>query len=189
MSTRKLIGKVSATEKNPSSCDEFQFWLSDDTILSPFDIVLVHNKTDDSITYGVVQDIFHITDGAGHISNYVSSDFGNVDIAPMTRRLSLSYAKVSVIHNTKENFMPVFEGSAVYTADEDDNMTQLARLAIRPLRIAFDDIKLKDKYCAAVRTAHKHGIKEISNYILFNYKDTILKRMEQLHSGRNYIGR
>ncbi len=53
----------------------------------------------------------------------------------------------------------------------DDNMTQLARLAIKPLRIAFDDIKLKDTYCAAVRTAHKHGIKEISNYILFNYKD------------------
>ena len=25
-----------------------------------------------------------------------------------------------------------------------DNMTQLARLAIKPLRIAFDDIKLKD---------------------------------------------
>ena len=53
----------------------------------------------------------------------------------------------------------------------DDNMTQLARLAIRPLRIAFDDIKLKDTYCAAVRTAHRHGIREISNYILFNYKD------------------
>ena len=53
----------------------------------------------------------------------------------------------------------------------DENMAQLARLAIKPLRIAFDDIKLKDKYCAAVRTAHKHGIKEISNYILFNYKD------------------
>mgnify|MGYP000858462325 FL=1 len=50
-------------------------------------------------------------------------------------------------------------------------MTQLARLAIKPLRIAFDDIKLKDTYCAAVRTAHRHGIKEISNYILFNYKD------------------
>ena len=53
----------------------------------------------------------------------------------------------------------------------DDNMTQLARLAIKPLRIAFDDIKLKDTYCSAVRTAHRHGIKEISNYILFNYKD------------------
>ena len=53
----------------------------------------------------------------------------------------------------------------------DENMEQLARLAIKPLRIAFDDIRLKDKYCAAVRTAHRHGIKEISNYILFNYKD------------------
>ncbi len=53
----------------------------------------------------------------------------------------------------------------------DENMEQLARLAIRPLRIAFDDIRLKDTYCNAVRTAHKHGIKEISNYILFNYKD------------------
>lgn len=39
MSNRKLIGRVSATEKYPSSCDDFQFWLSDDTILSPFDIV------------------------------------------------------------------------------------------------------------------------------------------------------
>lgn len=120
MSNRKLIGRVSATEKYPSSCDDFQFWLSDDAILSPFDIVRVENKNDDSITYGVVQDILHITDGTGHLSNYVSSDFGNVDSIPMTRRLSLSYAKVSVIHNTKENFMPVFEGSPVYTADNDD---------------------------------------------------------------------
>lgn len=120
MSNRKLIGRVSATEKYPSSCDDFQFWLSDDAILSPFDIVRVENKTDDSVTYGVVQDILHITDGTGHLSNYVSSDFGNVDTTPMTRRLSLSYAKVSVIHNTKENFMPVFEGSPVYTADNDD---------------------------------------------------------------------
>lgn len=120
MSNRKLIGRVSATEKYPSSCDEFQFWLSDETILSPFDIVRVENKTDDSITYGVVQDILHITDGTGHLSNYVSSDFGNVYTTPMTKRLSLSYAKVSVIHNTKENFMPVFEGAPVYTADNND---------------------------------------------------------------------
>lgn len=53
----------------------------------------------------------------------------------------------------------------------DETMEQLARLAVRPLRIAFDDIHLKDVYCQAVRTAYRHGIKEISNYILFNYKD------------------
>ena len=125
MSTRTLIGKVSATEKYPSSCDEFQFWLKDDVVLSPFDVVLVENKYDGSITYGVVQDILHITDGTGHISNYVSSDFGDVDREPMTRKLALSYAKVSVIHNTKENFMPVFEGAPVYTANEDDSRVAL----------------------------------------------------------------
>lgn len=120
MSERRLIGRVSATEKNPSSCDDFQFWLSDDTILSPFDIVRVENSVDGSITYGVVQDILHITDGTSHITSYVSSDFGDVNRNPMTKRLALSYAKVSVIHNTKENFMPVFEGSPVYTTDKQD---------------------------------------------------------------------
>lgn len=120
MAENKLIGRVSATEKNPSSCDEFQFWLADDAILSPFDIVLVKNRIDGSTTYGVVQDILHITDGTGHLSNYVSSDFGDVEREPITKRLALSYAKVSVIHNTKENFMPVFGGSPVYTADKDD---------------------------------------------------------------------
>lgn len=53
----------------------------------------------------------------------------------------------------------------------DVNMAQLARLSIRPLRIAFDNIALKDTYCTAVRTAKKHGITEISNYMLFNHED------------------
>ena len=120
MGERLLIGKVSATERNPSSCDDFQFWITDNTILSPFDIVRVENSIDQSVTYGVVQDIKHITDGNGHLSNYVSSDFGDPTSRPMTRRLALSFAQVSVIHNSKENYMPVFEGSPVYTADEED---------------------------------------------------------------------
>lgn len=53
----------------------------------------------------------------------------------------------------------------------DYTMSQLARLAIRPLRIAFDDINLKDIYVNAVRLAYKYGVKEMSNYILFNFMD------------------
>ncbi len=146
MATRKLIGKVSATEKYPSSCDEFQFWLSDDAILSPFDIVRVENKLDGSVTYGVVQDILHITDGTGHISNYVSSDFGNVDTIPMTRRLSLSYAKVSVVHNTKENYMfrshfeesgATAEWQTLYrnlTGDQKERLMKLVSLNVSDLK-------------------------------------------------------
>lgn len=128
----RLIGKISATEKNPTTCDEFQFWMTDETVLSPFDIVKVPCKYDGSTTYGVVQDILHITDSAGHISNYVSSDFGDVDARPMTRRLSLSYAKVTVIHNTNENYMPLQEGQPVYTSDEDDIKIALGLDAIPP---------------------------------------------------------
>ena len=53
----------------------------------------------------------------------------------------------------------------------DYTMSQLARLAIKPLRIAFDDIRLKDIYIEAVRLAYKYGVKEMSNYILFNFLD------------------
>ena len=81
-----IIGKVSATEKSPSTCDDFSFWLTDNTILSPFDIVRVRNRLDGSDTYGVVQDILHVTDSPSHISSYVSSDFGDAEAKPMTRR-------------------------------------------------------------------------------------------------------
>ena len=116
------IGRVSATEKNPSSCDSFVFWLDDKIRLSPFDIVKVENKVDDftSLTYAVVQDILHITDSPGHMSNYISSDFGDLEAQPLTLKLGLSYAIASVIHNDKENYMPVREGSDVIMADAED---------------------------------------------------------------------
>ena len=40
------------------------------------------------------------------------------------------------------------------------------------MRIAFDDIKYKETYIKAVRLAHKHEQRYMSNYILFNFKDT-----------------
>jgi hypothetical protein len=117
-----IIGKVSATEKNPSSCEEFNFWLEDKQKVSPFDFIKVENNIGDlkSTTYCVIEDILHITDSPGHLSNYISSDFGNVESKSRTRKLGLSYAKVSVIHNDKDNYMPVKDGTPVYAAGEDD---------------------------------------------------------------------
>ena len=54
----------------------------------------------------------------------------------------------------------------------DDKMRFLSEIAIKPLRIAFDDIKLAKLYIEKVRLAHKYGIKHLSNFILFNYNDT-----------------
>jgi Fe-S oxidoreductase len=53
----------------------------------------------------------------------------------------------------------------------DDKMKKISEIAIRPLRIAFDHIKMKNIYERAVRTAVKHGICDLSNYLLYNYTD------------------
>ncbi|KUK55980.1 MAG: Uncharacterized protein XD79_0366 [Atribacteria bacterium 34_128] len=53
-----------------------------------------------------------------------------------------------------------------------EKMRLLSEIAIKPLRIAFDDIKYKDIYIEKVRLAAECGIKTLSNYILFNFMDT-----------------
>ena len=47
----------------------------------------------------------------------------------------------------------------------------LSSIAIRPLRIAFDDIKTRSAYQKAVRLSINAGIKDFSNYLLYNFKD------------------
>lgn len=53
----------------------------------------------------------------------------------------------------------------------EEIMQKMSEIPIRPLRIAFDYIGLKKQYVAAVRLAAKYGIKELSNYILYNFQD------------------
>lgn len=53
----------------------------------------------------------------------------------------------------------------------EENMELLSQLPIRPMRIAFDHIALKDQYEKAIRLANKYKVRTLSNYILFNYKD------------------
>jgi hypothetical protein len=50
-------------------------------------------------------------------------------------------------------------------------VSQLARIAIRPLRIAFDDIKTFPAYNKAIRLSVSVGLKEFSNYLLYNFTD------------------
>lgn len=46
----KVIGKVIATEKNPSTIDDFYFWTKQDLILNPFDVVKI-SHLQNSISY------------------------------------------------------------------------------------------------------------------------------------------
>ena len=39
-----IIGRVLATEKNPTTIDDFTFWTDPELILNPFDIVKVQHR-------------------------------------------------------------------------------------------------------------------------------------------------
>ena len=53
----------------------------------------------------------------------------------------------------------------------DEKMAKLSEINIRPLRIAFDHYEQHQIYIKAVRTAANYGIRELSNYLLYNFKD------------------
>lgn len=89
----KVIGKVLATEKNPSTMEEFYFWTKPDLILNPFDVVKVEH-INDSITYGVIEEISHITDTANFLSDFISNDFGELNTSFFTNRVSMNYVNV-----------------------------------------------------------------------------------------------
>lgn len=116
----KVIGKVSATESSPSTIDEFYFWTDKKQILSPFDIVKVGHE-ENSVTYGVIEEISHVTDAPSHFTSYISSDFGDTDdnIGNMNR-LGINYVKVRVTCNTENIYTPVLNGMQVSLCDEED---------------------------------------------------------------------
>jgi len=62
----------------------------------------------------------------------------------------------------------------------EKKMALLAETAIRPLRIAFDHISMRDRYVSRIRLAAKYGLLNLSNYILYNYTDTPADFYERL---------
>ncbi|MBQ9487608.1 MAG: hypothetical protein IJU91_07405 [Selenomonadaceae bacterium] len=54
----------------------------------------------------------------------------------------------------------------------EDRMERLAEINIKPLRIAFDHYEQCDIYEKAVRLAAKYKIRNMSNYMLYNFHDT-----------------
>lgn len=54
----------------------------------------------------------------------------------------------------------------------EERVNMLAQIPIRPLRIAFDNIKTEHSYMEAIRMSAQHGIRDFSNYLLYNFNDT-----------------
>lgn len=57
---------------------------------------------------------------------------------------------------------------------------KLASIAIRPLRIAFDDLKTLKAYLAAIKMSAAAGVKDFSNYLLYNFRDYPIELYKRL---------
>ena len=74
-------------------------------------------------------------------------------------------------HGKKFRYIDFNQGLDARLATEE-NMAQLAQLNIRPLRIAFDHYEQRGIYERAIRLAAKFQIRNMSNYVLYNFHDT-----------------
>ena len=111
----KLIGRVLATEKSPTTMDKFTFWTNSDLKLHAFDIVKVQH-IEGSFTFGVIENISHITDAQSFLTNFISSDFGDVTLDEPTLRIGMNYVEASVSYNSKGIYTPVHNNAQVYLA-------------------------------------------------------------------------
>ena len=115
----KLIGRVLATEKNPTTMDKFCFWTDQDLRLAAFDVIKVEH-INGSFTFGVVENISHITDAQSFLTNYISSDFGDVNIEEPTLRVGMNYVEAKVSFNDSNWYTPVHNNAKVYLATEEE---------------------------------------------------------------------
>lgn len=74
-------------------------------------------------------------------------------------------------HNKRLRYVDFNQGTDARLMKEW-HIKLFSKIAMHPLRIAFDHISLKKVYCNSIRLAAKYGIHRLSNYILYNYKDT-----------------
>jgi DNA helicase HerA-like ATPase len=115
----KIIGKIAATEKIPTTIDEFFFWTDKTRILHPFDVVKV-DHINNSTTFGVIEEISHITDAASYLTSYISSDFGDVTHNANTHRIGMNFVKARVVGNTENIYTPVLDGHRVSLASREE---------------------------------------------------------------------
>lgn len=85
---------------------------------------------------------------------------------------SLGFVKGATFGKTRRKRIVDFNQGLDARFLTEEKMRRLSEIPLEPMRIGFDSIDYKDTYASAVRLAHKYGQKDVSNYVLYNFKDT-----------------
>lgn len=197
----QIIGRTSATDRDPNTADKLNFWITGNVIINPFDIVEAEHFNK-SKTYGLVTGLEHRTDAASHLANYVSNNFGSVVEEPNTPRVGATLAKVNVMMNdgggknpdgTEKNgiYMPVENERNVRFANESgihvalgiDTMETANRIPAGLIRMSNDVeavVYLDKSYVIGPESAHVNisgisGLATKTSYAMFLLQSILQK--------------
>ena len=122
------IGRVVATQRNPTTTGQVHFWLRTGVNLKPFDFVRLTTSTMGSRSdrdtrdvgdfYAMVTEIKQVSDEDSPLSGFISADFGKSDMTPRVERVVTTFAEATVIFNTEGLEMPVPHNSEVHWPEE-----------------------------------------------------------------------
>jgi hypothetical protein len=185
----EVIGKASATERDPNSSEGFSFWLAADKIVNPFDIVEA-DQMEGTRTFGLVTNVEQVTDAPSHLSNFISSDFGSTEATPQTPRQGANIAEVNVLANHDPSqkypmgiYMPVQSDSPVRFSNEEgihialgiDRMPEKNRIPAGLIRMSNGStarVYLDSRYVLGPEGAHVNiagisGLATKTSYAMF----------------------
>lgn len=189
MEVRQIIGKASATERDPNSSEKFSFWLAAEEIVNPFDIVEAE-QMGETRTFGLVTNVKQITDAPSHLSNFISSDFGTTEATPQTPRQGANVAEVNVLANFDPSgeypmgiYMPVQSDAPVRFSNEEgihvalgiDKMPEKNRIPAGLIRMSYGTkarVYLDSRYVLGPEGAHVNiagisGLATKTSYAMF----------------------
>lgn len=138
--------------------------------------------------YRLINQLFKRTRGISREAYYTAlSDHRLLQSETTTKQqLLLAYPKIKDIYEKYRYKQPMqryvdFNQGTDCRYVTEDIVKLISKIPIRPLRIAFDYFGLKEQYIEAVKLASKYDIRELSNYILYNFHDTpddLYKRLQ-----------
>jgi len=113
-----------------------------------------------------IQDIYNLLDRHHLLQDYTAKKEAILETYEIVKPYFEEYYK----RKGRRRYVDFNQGIDSRLID-DDNMEKMSEIPVRPVRIAFDHWELHERYDAAVRTAVRHGHTNLSNYVLYNYKD------------------
>lgn len=118
-------------------------------------------KGEESYTFYTIREKYHITKYLTTTKEGLVAAYG--EIKPI-------YDKYHKQGKGKLRYIDFNQGldARLFTPEKAQLM---GKIAIRPVRIAFDDIKTEKKYVEAIKMCCNAGVKDFSNYLLYNFND------------------